>query len=167
MSRNRRPRTFGGVGHDILPGMGSEPQATGRLAIRAGNLNFSARWETEAPRTIAVIRGLLPIRAQLIHCRWSGESTWIPFGDLRPDLEFENHTSHPAPGQLLIYPGGVSECEILFPYGACSFSSKVGQLAGNHFATVQPDEGWIDRLREVGRRCLWEGAQDVEITESD
>ena len=67
--------------------MGSEPQATGRLAIRAGNLNFSARWETEAPRTIAVIRGLLPIRAQLIHCRWSGESTWIPFGDLRPDLD--------------------------------------------------------------------------------
>ena len=29
---------------------------------------------------------------------------------------------HPAPGQLLIYTGEISECEILFPYGACSFS---------------------------------------------
>ena len=76
------------------------------------------------------------IERQLIHCRWTGESTWIPFGDFRPGLEFENHTSHPAPGQILIYVGDISECEILFPYGACSFSSRVGPLAGNHFATL-------------------------------
>ena len=71
----------------------------------------------------------------------------------------------PGPGQLALYPGGISECEIFFPYGACTTSSKVGQLAANHFATVLPDEGWEDRLREVGRRCLWEGAQEIEITE--
>jgi hypothetical protein len=147
--------------------MESEAETTGRLAIRVGNLNFIALWEPEAPRTTAVIRSLLPLRSQLIHCRWSGESTWIPFGDMRPDLDFENHTSHPSPGQILIYPGGISECEILFPYGACSFASKVGQLAGNHFATVVPDDGWTDRLREVGRRCLWEGAQDIEIEAAD
>jgi hypothetical protein len=147
--------------------MESEAETTGRLAIRVGNLNFIALWEPEAPRTTVVIRSLLPLRSQLIHCRWSGESTWIPFGDMRPDLDFENHTSHPSPGQILIYPGGISECEILFPYGACSFASKVGQLAGNHFATVVPDDGWTDRLREVGRRCLWEGAQDIEIEAAD
>lgn len=143
-------------------------ESTGGPAIRisVGDLSFRASWAAEAPRTVEAIRALLPLHSKLIHCRWSGESTWIPFGDFRPGLEFENHTSHPAPGQLLLYPGGISECEILFPYGACSFSSKVGQLAGNHFATVEPDEGWIERLREVGRRCLWEGAQDIEIVEA-
>ncbi|HEX3220576.1 MAG TPA: DUF3830 family protein, partial [Candidatus Limnocylindria bacterium] len=68
---------------------------------------------------------------------------------------------------LLIYVGDISECEILFPYGSCAFSSKVGQLAGNHFATLVPDDGWRDRLREVGRRVLWEGAQPISITEED
>ena len=103
--------------------------------------------------------------AKLIHCRWTGESTWIPFGDFRPGLDYENHTSHPAPGQLAIYPGGISECEIFFPYGGCTTSSKVGQLAANHFAPIVPDDGWVDRLREVGRRCLWEGAQPIAIAE--
>lgn len=137
-----------------------------KLSIRVGDLHFSARWEAEAPLTVEVMRRLLPLSQRLIHCRWSGESTWIPFGDFRPEVDFEHHTSHPAPGQMLLYPGGISECEILFPYGACSFSSKVGQLAANHFATVLPDEGWADRLREMGRRCLWEGAQAIEISEA-
>jgi hypothetical protein len=131
------------------------------LTIRVGeDLHFSARWEPDAPRTRAALEGWLPIRSKLIHCRWSGESTWIPFGDRRPDVGFENHTSHPAPGQVLIYVGDLSECEILFPYGACSFSSKVGQLAGNHFATLTSGH---EQLPEVGRRVLWEGAQDIVI----
>jgi len=111
---------------------------------------------------------MLPIESRLIHCRWTGESTWIPFGDFRPGLEYENHTSHPAPGQLAIYPGGISECEIFFPYGGCTTASKVGQLAANVFASVAPegpDDDWADRLREVGRRCLWEGAQPIRISE--
>lgn len=137
------------------------------LSIRVGDLHFSARWETAAaPATVEAIKRWLPIRSSLIHCRWSGESTWIPFGDARPGIDYENHTSHPAPGMLAIYPGGISECEIFFPYGATSCASKVGQLAANHFATIVPDEGWADRLREVGRRCLWDGAQDIEIAET-
>jgi len=135
------------------------------LRVQVGELGFDARWEPNAPRTRAAMRPWLPIRSKLIHCKWSGESTWIPFGEERPNVGFENHNSHPAPGDLLIYTGDVSECEILFPYGACSFSSRVGPLAGNHFATLVPDEGWLDRLREVGRRVLWEGAQEIEITE--
>jgi hypothetical protein len=134
----------------------------GDLRIRVGDLHFSARWEEAAPRTREALRPWLPIKSGLIHCKWSGEGTWIPFGDRRPEVGYENHTSHPAPGQLLIYTGEMSECEILFPYGACAFSSRVGQLAGNHFATVI-DGG--DQLGEMGRRVLWEGAQEIEITE--
>ena len=137
------------------------------LEIDVGDLHFTARWEEAAPRTIEAIRRMLPIDARLIHCRWSGESTWVPYGDLRPGIDFEHHTSHPAPGQLALYPGGISECEIFFPYGACVTASKVGQLAANHFATVEPDEGWAGRLREVGRRTLWDGAQPIRIREVD
>jgi len=132
------------------------------LTIRVGDITFTADWEANAPLTRAALEPWLPIRSKLIHCRWSGESTWIPFGDRRPAVGFENHTSHPAPGQILIYTGDMSECEILFPYGACSFSSKVGQLAGNHFATLTTGH---EQLPEVGRRVLWEGAQEIEIRE--
>ena len=133
------------------------------LSIRVGDLHFTARWEENAPRTREALRTWLPIRSELIHCRWSGESTWIPFGDRRPAVGYENHTSHPAPGQLLIYVGDLSECEILFPYGACSFSSRVGPLAGNHFASVTRG---TEQLSEMGRRALWQGAQEIEISEA-
>jgi Protein of unknown function (DUF3830) len=139
----------------------------GQLRIEVGDLHFSARWEAAAPATIEAIRRMLPIESQVIHCRWSGESVWIPYGEFRPGIDYENHTSHPAPGMLAMYPGGISECEIFFPYGACTTASKVGQLAANHFASIEPDDGWQDRLREMGRRCLWEGAQPIRISEVD
>lgn len=135
------------------------------LRITAGPYTFRARLEEElAPRTVAAIRAMLPFTSKLVHCRWSGESTWVPMGDTRvggaAGLGYENHTSHPAPGQVLIYPGGISETEILFPYGSTLFSSKVGQLAGNHFATVIEGQ---EHLAAVGKRALWEGAQDFRI----
>jgi hypothetical protein len=132
------------------------------LRITVGDLHCTARWVDGAPSTRAAIRALLPLESRLIHVRWSGEGTWIPFGDAHLELGPENATSHPAPGDLIVYPGGVSECEILLAYGAVDFSSKVGQLWGNHFATI---EGGREHLREIGRRCLWEGAQPIRIEE--
>jgi hypothetical protein len=133
------------------------------LRITAGPFTFRARLEEkDAPKTVAAMRRLFPLRSKLVHCRWSGESTWVPMGEQRLDVEFENHTSHPAPGQVLVYPGGISEMEILFPYGSTMFASKVGQLAGNHFATVIDGN---EHLAEVGRLALWEGAQDFLIEE--
>ena len=84
----------------------------------------------------------------------------MPLGELEVGVGFENHTSHPAPGELLLYPGGYSETEILFPYGPTLFASRMGQLAGNHFATI---EGQRAKLAEVGRLILWQGAQDFLI----
>ena len=140
----------------------------GDLEIRVGDLNFTARWEPGAPKTAAAMRALLPMRSKLIHCRWSGEGCWIPFGDEKLPVGYENHTSHPAPGEIIIYTGELSEGEILIAYGAVDFSSKLGQLAGNHFATItEPaDRGALrNQLEEMGRRVLWEGAQDISIQE--
>jgi hypothetical protein len=131
------------------------------LELVVGDLRFVARLEEEsAPRTVEAIRRLLPLESRIIHARWSGEASWIPFGELDVGIGPENATSYPSPGELLLYPGGVSETELLFPYGHACFASKAGQLAGNHFATVV--EG-AEHLRELGRRTLWEGAQPIRI----
>jgi uncharacterized protein DUF3830 len=134
------------------------------LEITVGSLRFTAHWETNAaPKTCAAFRKLLPLRARLVQARWSGESAWVPLGDLETGLGFENHTSYPAAGQLLLYPGGISETEVLFPYGSTSFASKAGPLAGNHFATI--DQG-RELLTELGRRVLYDGAQEVVFSEA-
>ena len=134
------------------------------LRISSGEFTFVARLEEEqAPQTVAAFRRLLPLESRVIHVRWSGESVWIPFGELDVGVGFENATSYPNPGELLLYPGGVSETELLFPYGHVAFASKAGPLAGNHFATVV--EG-VGQLRELGERCLWQGAQDIALNES-
>jgi len=133
------------------------------IEIVVSDLRFVARFEEEsAPQTVEAFRRLLPLRSRIIHARWSGEATWIPFGELDVGVGHENATAYPAPGELLLYPGGVSETELLFPYGSTSFASKAGQLAGNHFATVV--EGG-ERMRELGRRVLWEGALEIAFDE--
>jgi hypothetical protein len=134
------------------------------LKIVAGEFEFEARLEEEAaPKTVAALRKLLPLESQLVQARWSGEAAWVPMGfELDFGIGPENANSYPAAGELLLYPGGVSEVEILFPYGATRFASKMGQLAGNHFATVQLGQ---ERLVELGRRVLWEGAQDIRFDE--
>jgi hypothetical protein len=130
-----------------------------QLRVTVGPLQFAARVEEQdAPKTSAAFLKLLPFRNKLVQARWSGEAAWIPLGDFDLGLGFENHTSHPAPGHILLYPGGYSETEILFPYGGTCFASKMGQLAGNHFLTIV--EGG-EQLKEVGRLVLWEGAQDI------
>jgi Protein of unknown function (DUF3830) len=134
------------------------------LAIAAGRFRFTARLEEEAaPRTIEAVRSMLPLESQLVQARWSGESAWVPLGWERElALAPENANSYPAAGELLLYPGGLSEVEILFPYGATCFASKMGQLAGNHFATIEEGR---EQLSELGRLVLWEGAQKILFEE--
>ena len=129
------------------------------IRIEAGPFRFTARFEeANAPKTCARFRALMPYRQRIIHARWSGEACWIPLGDFETGLTHENHTSFPAPGEILLYPGGLSETEILFPYGAACFASKVGQLAGNHFLTIIDGK---ENLAALGRLVLWSGAQDI------
>jgi Protein of unknown function (DUF3830) len=133
------------------------------LAITAGRFRFSAQLLDEAAHTVAALRRCLPVEGELIQARWSGESAWVPLGwDVDLGLGPENATSYPAAGELLLYPGGLSEVEILFPYGATCFASRMGQLAGNHFATIAEGR---QELPELGRVILWEGAQPIRIEE--
>jgi hypothetical protein len=132
--------------------------------VAAGEFRFVAQLEEEtAPDTVLAFRRLLPLRSRIIQARWSGQATWIPFGELDLGIGPENATCYPSPGELLLYPGGVSETELLFPYGPTSFASKAGPLAGNHFATVV--EGG-ERLQELGELVLWKGAQEISFEES-
>jgi hypothetical protein len=129
------------------------------LRIDAGPYHFTARFEeAAAPKTCARFRSLLPYRERIIHVRWSGEACWIPLGELDLGLGYENATSYPAPGQILLHPGGISETEILLAYGSVQFASKVGVLAGNHFLTIV--EG-MENLTALGKLTLWSGAQDI------
>lgn len=144
---------------------GGEGYADTMLRIRVAGVTFTARFEeAAAPRTVAAFRELLPYTERLIQARWSGESGWIPLGDFQLGVGIENATSYPSPGEILFYPGGFSETEILFPYGRTCFASTMGQLAGNHFLTIVEGN---EQLKEVGRRIVWEGAQEIVFEDAD
>lgn len=132
-----------------------------QLEIVIDGERFPARFEREsAPRTVAAIEGVLPYSERIIHVRWSGEACWIPLGDHDFGVGYENATSHPAPGQFILYPGGVSETEILFAYGGVAFASKAGPLAGNHFMSITDG---FDRLARLGRETLITGQKSIVI----
>jgi hypothetical protein len=131
------------------------------LVIHAGDYTFQACFEEQrAPKTVAAFRKAMPFHSEMVHVRWSGEGVWLPLGDLNFGVDYENHTSYPAPGQVILYPGGISETEILVAYGGVHFASKMGQLAGNHFITITSD---LDKLYELGRTVLYKGAQKVRF----
>ena len=131
------------------------------LRIVAGPFTFTARFEDKlAPKTCAAFRRHMPFESKVVHVRWSGEGVWIPLGDFQFGVDYENHTSYPAPGQIILYPGGISETEILLAYGGVRFASKMGQLAGNHFITLV--EG-LENLTPLGKMCLWNGAQPIRF----
>ncbi len=132
-----------------------------QLKIYAGDFTFDARFEDQlAPKTSEAFRRVMPFESQMVHVRWSGEGVWLPLGDLDFGVVYENHTSYPAPGQIILYPGGFSETELLLAYGGVHFASKMGQLAGNHFITLTSG---LERLPELGKSVLWKGAHKVRF----
>lgn len=134
-----------------------------KLKITIAGIEFDARFEEEkAPKTVAAFRAQMPYVSKVVHVRWSGEGVWIPLGETDFGVDYENHTSYPAPGQFILYPGGISETEILLAYGGVHFASKMGQLAGSHFITLTSN---LDKLAEIGPKVLWDGAQDIRFEE--
>ncbi len=131
------------------------------MRITIAEYVFEAELETErSPQTCAAFARALPLASEIVHVRWSGEGVWIPLGDTDFVVGYEDATSYPAPGQILLYPKGKSETEILIAYGSVHFASKAGSLAGNHFATITSD---LDKLRLIGVATLWEGAKPIRF----
>ena len=128
------------------------------ITIDAAGFRFQAEFHPLAPRTVEAFTKLLPYQQKLIHVRWSGEGVWVPLGEFDLGVGFENHMSHPSVGDILFYPGGYSETEILIAYGSCSFASKMGQLAGNHFLSIIDGH---ERLEKIGKEILWSGAKTI------
>ena len=118
--------------------------------------------EGKSPRTCQAFKQVMPFESQVVHVRWSGEAMWIPLGDRDFGVAYEEATSYPLPGQILLHPKGKSETEILIAYGSVQFASKAGTLAGNHFATITSD---LDKLREIGVATLWEGSKSIRFLE--
>ncbi|WP_288348985.1 DUF3830 family protein [uncultured Thalassospira sp.] len=132
-----------------------------KIKITAGPFTFDGVLETaKAPETCKAFLECMPFESKAVHVRWSGEGVWMPLGDYQFGVGYENHTSFPAPGQIILYPGGISETEILLAYGGVHFASKVGQLAGNHFITVTSN---LEDLEKLGKMTLWEGAQPIRF----
>jgi hypothetical protein len=118
--------------------------------------------ESKSPKTCESFRKVMPFESQVVHVRWSGEGIWIPLGDRDFGVRYEDATSYPAPGQILLCPKGKSETEILIAYGCVHFASKAGSLAGNHFATITSD---LEKLREIGVSTLWEGTKSIVFSD--
>ena len=132
------------------------------MIVQIDAYNFDAVFEKKSsPETCEAFRRVMPFKGQVVHVRWSGEGMWIPLGDMDFKVGYEDATSYPAPGQILLYPKGKSETEILIAYGSVQFASKAGILAGNHFATIVSD---LDKLREYRDSFpVWKDADRFEL----
>ena len=122
---------------------------------------FAAEFEDEkSPETCKNFRKVMPFEGNIVHVRWSGEGVWIPLGDMDFSVGYEDATSYPSPGQILLYPKGKSETEIIIAYGSVQFASKAGVLAGNHFATITNN---LEELKTIGISTLWEGKKSIKF----
>jgi Protein of unknown function (DUF3830) len=129
---------------------------------------FAARLRNDlAPRSCSRLVQLLPYRGELIHAQWSGQSCWAPLTPSWPPGELlapEGAIAYPAPGEILLYGGDLSEPELLIPYGPTRFASMAGPLAGNPVLKI---DDRLTRLAELGRQILRRGGVDLRIEAHD
>lgn len=125
---------------------------------------FDAILRTDvAPLSCGVLRDMMPLRGEVIHARWSGESIWSPLSGIWPAglrLPAEGQTHCPRPGEVLLFGGEISEPELLICYGPTRFASVAGPLAGNRVLTICDR---LERLVELGHKTLRRGALRLRL----
>ena len=102
------------------------------LEIAAGGFDFVARFEEEAaPADGRRVPAAAAARVDgSSTCAGAARAAGFPSATSTSGIGPENATCYPNPGEIVFYPGGVSETEILLAYGYVSFASKAGPLAG-------------------------------------
>jgi hypothetical protein len=132
------------------------------LELVVGEREYTATMlPSEAPESVAAVEEFLPLHSELMHVRWSGHATWVNIEEVDlSGVPRENHTVYPSRGDLLLYPGFRNEQEILLACGPTCFKSPAGELAGNHFATLDATR---EELQELEQLTLEDGQQDIDI----
>jgi hypothetical protein len=131
-----------------------------RISLLVGPYEFAGTLDFEAaPISAAWLMNQLPLKGDLRHACWSGEAAWLPLAGA-PRLIPENATSHPRPGQILLYAGAQSQAELLIPYGDCAFASKAGTLAGSPVAMLR---NALDDLHALGTLLCAKGMQSLTL----
>ncbi|QLH16992.1 DUF3830 family protein (plasmid) [Paracoccus pantotrophus] len=118
--------------------------------------------QDQAPETCNWFLGRLPLAATMLQAAWSGMAVFSDLDGEGRGVPFENITSYPAVGSVLMYPGNMqgNAGELYIPYGGNRFSCPIGQIAGNHFLTF--DAG-VEKLSELGRLIRQCGARDLHF----
>ena len=75
------------------------------------------------------------------------------------ELHVATQWLHEDRGQIAACLGLPVE-QVRLVLGGVDFSSKMGQLAGNHFLTLTTG---LENLPALGKKVLWEGAQDIRF----
>jgi hypothetical protein len=138
------------------------------IELEIGDRTFTASLlRDEAPESVERVERLLPLETTVKHVRWSGYAVFVedPGGDDvdLTDLPRENAFVHPSRGDVLLYPGYENVPELLVACGSTAFASPVGELAGNHVATIDASRSALSDL-EVD--VLENGAREITIREA-
>jgi hypothetical protein len=138
------------------------------IELEIGDRTFTASLlPDEAPESVERLEGLLPLETTVTHVRWSGYAIFVedPGGDDvdLTDLPRENAFVSPSRGDVLLYPGYENVPELLIACGSTSFASPVGELAGNHVATIDASR---EELSEVEVDVLENGTKPITIREA-
>lgn len=132
-----------------------------RIKITSGDYIYFAQLEEEtAPKTCAWFLRKLPFRTHISQGRWSGKAVFIRLGATAAELDYENATSYPQNGEIVLYPGDTVRGggEIYMPYGPNEFSCEYGKIAGNRFLSIIENK---DSLSRFGELVHWGGAQEI------
>lgn len=138
-----------------------------RIKMTSGSFIFIALLEEgKAPASSGWLLERLPLSLEMIQAAWSGNAVFADLHGAGRGVPFEQTTSYPTPGEVLLYPGDAlgNTGELYIAYGGNRFACPRGQLAGSSFLTIV--EG-AEQLPAFGQKVRREGAHTLLLERMD